>query len=54
MQDLYNLGARKMILFELGPIGCFPSVMNKAEQKVSCQEELNKCPPCSMASYILS
>lgn len=47
-QDLYNLGARKMMLFELGPIGCFPLVMNKAEQKVSCQEELNTCPPCSM------
>lgn len=44
MQDLYNLGARKMMLFELGPIGWFPLVMNKAEQNVSCQEELNTMP----------
>lgn len=41
MQALYNLGARKMLVFDLGPIGCFPLVHNKIEGKVSCLKELN-------------
>ncbi len=41
MQALYNLGARKMLVFDLGPIGCFPLVHNKIEGKVSCLEDLN-------------
>lgn len=41
MQELYNLGARKMVLFELGPIGCFPLVRKKDEQNTRCLQELN-------------
>jgi hypothetical protein len=41
VQALYNLGARKMLVFDLGPIGCFPLVHNKIEGKVSCLKELN-------------
>jgi hypothetical protein len=41
MQDLYELGARKIVLFELGPIGCFPMVRKKGEQNARCDEDLN-------------
>ncbi|GMY27074.1 GDSL esterase/lipase 7-like [Fagus crenata] len=41
LKVLYNLGARKMLVFDLGPIGCFPLVHNKIEGKVSCLKELN-------------
>ncbi|KAL2896690.1 GDSL esterase/lipase 7, partial [Bienertia sinuspersici] len=29
LQKLYNLGARKMVIFELGPIGCIPSIVRR-------------------------
>jgi phospholipase/lecithinase/hemolysin len=41
MQVLYSLGARKMVLFELGPIGCYPLVGKRGEQNGKCLQELN-------------
>ncbi|XP_077214561.1 GDSL esterase/lipase 7-like [Tasmannia lanceolata] len=40
LQKLYKLGARKMLVFQIGPIGCMPAVMNKVNAK-SCIKELN-------------
>ncbi|XP_050211738.2 GDSL esterase/lipase 7-like [Mercurialis annua] len=41
LQKMYNLGARKMIVFELGPIGCIPYFAKKAAAG-KCMEETNK------------
>ncbi|XP_062103239.1 GDSL esterase/lipase 7-like [Humulus lupulus] len=42
-ERLYRLGARKVIVFELGPIGCIPSITRKSkEQGTKCVEEINE------------
>ncbi|KAJ4707218.1 GDSL esterase/lipase [Melia azedarach] len=43
LQRLYKLGARKMVVFERGPIGCIPSITRKYEHKgQSCVEDMNQ------------
>ncbi|GMH04388.1 hypothetical protein Nepgr_006227 [Nepenthes gracilis] len=39
LQRLYELGARKIVVFELGPIGCIPSIAKKVDGK--CDEHVN-------------
>ncbi|XP_042975646.1 GDSL esterase/lipase 7-like isoform X2 [Carya illinoinensis] len=42
-QRLYNLGGRKIIMFEIGPIGCIPSITRKKKHNVGqCVEETNQ------------
>lgn len=44
MQRLYNLGGRKVVVFEIGPIGCIPSVtrkINHIDEEGKCVEEIN-------------
>ncbi|RYQ91865.1 hypothetical protein Ahy_B09g097905 [Arachis hypogaea] len=41
IQDLYELGARYMIVFEIGPVGCYPVVRQKLGESEECSEELN-------------
>ncbi|KAL8161850.1 hypothetical protein V2J09_013339, partial [Rumex salicifolius] len=42
LKRLYNLGARKMILFELGPIGCIPSITRTITPSKKCNKGINK------------
>ena len=42
MQRLYDLGGRKMVLFELGPIGCIPSTIRKQKHSGKCVENTNQ------------
>ncbi|XP_057522060.1 GDSL esterase/lipase 7-like [Amaranthus tricolor] len=43
LQRLYDLGARKIVVFELGPIGCIPSIMRGLRPKgIKCDENKNK------------
>lgn len=45
MQRLYNLGARKIMVAEVGPIGCMPAITWKYHQHTNgafCDEEKNK------------
>ncbi|KAK7381195.1 hypothetical protein VNO78_33725 [Psophocarpus tetragonolobus] len=41
-QRLYKLGARKIITFEIGPVGCIPSVSRKHPHQGGCVEETNQ------------
>lgn len=41
-QRLYNLGARKVVMYEIGPIGCIPSMTRKITHNGKCAEELNE------------
>lgn len=41
MQRLYRLGARKVIMFEIGPIGCIPSLTKQLKHNGLCAEEYN-------------
>ncbi|MED6173420.1 hypothetical protein PIB30_059094, partial [Stylosanthes scabra] len=43
IQNLYELGARYIIVFEIGPVGCYPVVHQKLnESDEYCSEELNR------------
>lgn len=42
MQRLYNLGARKIVMFEIGPVGCIPSMTRKHEHNGRCVEDINQ------------
>ncbi|XP_058183546.1 GDSL esterase/lipase 7-like [Rhododendron vialii] len=42
LEDLYNLGARKMLIFEIGPLGCLPYIINKFNPRDRCFEDANK------------
>lgn len=42
LQRLYSLGARKIIVFEIGPIGCIPSITRKYKHKGQCVEDKNR------------
>ncbi|KAJ6707557.1 GDSL-LIKE LIPASE/ACYLHYDROLASE-RELATED [Salix viminalis] len=39
---LYNLGARKVVMYEIGPIGCIPSMTRKNKHDGKCVEESNQ------------
>ncbi|KAK4602847.1 hypothetical protein RGQ29_011725 [Quercus rubra] len=43
-ERLYSLGARKIVMFEIGPIGCIPSIIRKVRNKHNgqCMEEINQ------------
>lgn len=41
LQRLYQLGARKVITFEIGPIGCIPSITRQTKHNGTCVEEIN-------------
>ncbi|KAL9243750.1 hypothetical protein vseg_017601 [Gypsophila vaccaria] len=42
LQKLYSLGARKFVVFELGPIGCIPSIVRREKPNGKCDENKNK------------
>ncbi|KAL5805735.1 hypothetical protein ACOSQ4_028468 [Xanthoceras sorbifolium] len=42
LKRLYYLGARKMVVFELGPIGCIPSFTRKQKHYGRCVEKVNQ------------
>ncbi|KAL2335370.1 hypothetical protein Fmac_016583 [Flemingia macrophylla] len=42
IERVYNLGARKIIMFEIGPVGCIPSVLRNLTHKGDCIEEVNQ------------
>ncbi|CBI16915.3 unnamed protein product, partial [Vitis vinifera] len=41
LKSLYNLGAWKLVVFELGPLGCLPSTIRKSRSGGKCAEETN-------------
>ncbi|KAK3025710.1 hypothetical protein RJ639_041715 [Escallonia herrerae] len=41
-QILYKLRARKVVTFEIGPIGCIPSIARKTKHNRRCVEEINQ------------
>lgn len=41
-QRLYSLGARKIVMFEIGPIGCIPSITRKNKHAGKCVEDKNQ------------
>ncbi|RHN50271.1 putative triacylglycerol lipase [Medicago truncatula] len=42
LKTLYELGARKIVVFEIGPIGCIPAISRTHEHTGECMEEANK------------
>ncbi|XP_010654133.2 GDSL esterase/lipase 7 [Vitis vinifera] len=42
LKELYYLGARKFVVFEIAAIGCFPAILNKVKPKTRCVEDTNK------------
>ncbi|XP_042005477.1 GDSL esterase/lipase 7-like [Salvia splendens] len=42
LQRLYELGARKMIVFEVGPIGCIPAITRQTKHIGPCVEDINQ------------
>ncbi|KAF6169125.1 hypothetical protein GIB67_038622 [Kingdonia uniflora] len=44
LRRLYSIGARKFVVFEIGPLGCLPAVVNNANPKpiTPCVEAVNK------------
>ncbi|XP_059638883.1 GDSL esterase/lipase 7-like [Cornus florida] len=41
LQDLYNLGARKLSVFGISPLGCLPCILDKMKTETRCVESLN-------------
>ncbi|XP_058228248.1 GDSL esterase/lipase 7-like [Rhododendron vialii] len=41
LQELYNLGARKFVVFEIAPLGCLPDVIDKTKPSTICDEQIN-------------
>ncbi|KAK4477536.1 hypothetical protein RD792_016765 [Penstemon davidsonii] len=41
LQRLYQLGARKVVMFEIGPIGCIPSITRTMKHIGRCHSEVN-------------
>ncbi|KAG9142467.1 hypothetical protein Leryth_018242 [Lithospermum erythrorhizon] len=41
LQRLYKLGARKIVVFEIGPLGCIPSIIRKSAHIGLCVEQIN-------------
>ncbi|XP_043693826.1 GDSL esterase/lipase 7-like isoform X1 [Telopea speciosissima] len=42
LQDIYNLGARKFLVFNIGPIGCTPALVYSQNITSGCAENLNQ------------
>lgn len=42
MQALYKLGARRIVVFEIGPIGCYPASLKVFEPQTKCAEDINE------------
>lgn len=42
VQRLYKIGARKIIMFEIGPIGCISSVTRKINHSGKCVKKINQ------------
>ncbi|XP_044506789.1 GDSL esterase/lipase 7-like [Mangifera indica] len=42
LQKLYNIGARKIIMFDIGPLGCTPYITRKYEHNGQCDEDKNQ------------
>ncbi|PIA63287.1 hypothetical protein AQUCO_00200956v1 [Aquilegia coerulea] len=42
LQRLYNLGARKFVVFEIGPVGCMPYSIQRHRTNTQCVEEYNQ------------
>ncbi|KAI3927194.1 hypothetical protein MKW92_013532 [Papaver armeniacum] len=43
LKNMYHIGARKFLVFEMGPIGCLPSVVNSVNPRptTACVEGIN-------------
>ncbi|KAH7866387.1 hypothetical protein Vadar_019723 [Vaccinium darrowii] len=41
LKKLYNLGARKFVVFEIAPLGCLPDVIDKTNPSTLCDEQIN-------------
>ncbi|CAK9160094.1 unnamed protein product [Ilex paraguariensis] len=41
LKDLYNLGARKFVVSDIGPLGCLAVVMENIRPKTRCAEDVN-------------
>ncbi|KAH7851114.1 hypothetical protein Vadar_007476 [Vaccinium darrowii] len=42
LERLYQLGARKVVMFEIGPVGCMPTITRQYKHNGQCVEEFNK------------
>ncbi|KAI9153663.1 hypothetical protein LWI28_014709 [Acer negundo] len=42
LKRLHDLGGRKIVFFELGPIGCIPSITRKQKHSGKCVENTNQ------------
>ncbi|OWM64482.1 hypothetical protein CDL15_Pgr020449 [Punica granatum] len=42
LRRLFDLGARKFVVFEIGPIGCIPSITRKSNHSGLCVDESNR------------
>ncbi|KAF8389888.1 hypothetical protein HHK36_024406 [Tetracentron sinense] len=42
LTKLYNLGARKFVVFAIGPLGCIPAIVNSLKPTTRCAENVNK------------
>lgn len=42
LQRLYDLGARKIVVFEIGPIGCVPVITSQNKHKEKCVKVKNQ------------
>ncbi|KAI7995053.1 GDSL esterase/lipase 7 [Camellia lanceoleosa] len=42
LKDLYSLGARRILIFQVGPLGSFPYIINKVKPRSRCAEDVNK------------
>ncbi|EXB78252.1 GDSL esterase/lipase [Morus notabilis] len=41
LKELYNLGARKFLVFEIAPIGCYPQAVKRYKPTTKCAEDIN-------------
>ena len=41
LQELYELGARKFLVFEIVPLGCYPVVLKVIKPNTRCADEAN-------------
>jgi phospholipase/lecithinase/hemolysin len=41
LQALYKLGARRIVVFEIGPIGCYPASLKVFTPRTKCAEHIN-------------